>query len=114
MKLLPTSVAIAGIAAALYLACSINNAVHVSEAKIDLVLADSAKWHAEADQLNKRLDNLPQAATEFVKTSARESTKQAVGAPAEAGKTIVKNVADTGEKAYKDTVREITNFFDHL
>jgi outer membrane murein-binding lipoprotein Lpp len=114
MKLLPTLVATAGIAAALYLACSINNAVRVSEAKIDLVLADSAKWHAETDQLNKRLDKLPQTATELVKASARQGTKEVVGVPAEAGKTIVKNVADTGEKAYKDTAREITHFFEHL
>ena|SRR5947207_6874725 len=116
MKTLPIIISAAAIAAVFYLGYSINHAAHAAQAttaaltqQLDRALAESAKWHTEADRANQIIDSLPAtaraSAEQAVKGGTRQGEKALVGAPTEIAKDVAKNTENTSEKAYKDTVK---------
>jgi hypothetical protein len=114
MKTIPAILCAAAIASVFYLGHVIETSANLTSEKIDRLVAESIRWNKEPSEIYKRWDRLPATAKttteQVVKGGTRQFEKELVGAPTEIAKTVVKNTANTGEKAYKDTVKEATRF----
>lgn len=118
MKFTTSLVAIAASAAVAYHGYSVQQAVNTASATAKdlsvIMIAESQKWQGEADRLNKRIDEIPQTVEEAVKAGSRQATKEAVGAPAEAAKTVAQNIEDNTRKAGRDTKAEANRFLGKI
>ena len=95
-----------------YVGYEVDHHARLLEKRLDTALAESATWRGQVDRLERRLDQVPTlagaTAEEATKKGARQLGKEIVGAPTEMAKAVLHNGVNTSEKAYKDSVKEVS------